>query len=267
MLQEQGIKCAWICQPKNCSEADAEDPMKIKTGKSGEDKMINTRGFAVSIFAIMFLIPFVYAQDLSRYRNYNLGMTLAAVAEQADMKVSEARLICERPAVIQELEWRQANAYNTSAQADPVSGIRFNFYNNELFRILVSYNQTRTDGLTDGDLIESVSVKYGTPTNPEETIGIYSSSYLYSQDEKVIARWEDSQYSFNLFRLSFQSAPGMLIFSKRLDPLAQAAIIEANRLDAQEAPQREIDRKRKQDEEDYAAGQKVRPMNKANFRP
>ena len=59
----------------------------------------------------------------------------------------------------------------------------------------------------------------------------------------------------------------MLIFSKRLEPLAQAAIVEANRLDAQEAPQREIDRKRKQDEENNAAGQKVRPVNKVNFRP
>ncbi|MBN2320232.1 MAG: hypothetical protein JXR49_14200 [Acidobacteria bacterium] len=226
-----------------------------------------TRSFAISIFVIMFLIPLVYAQDLSGYRNYNLGMTLAAVAAQADMKVSEARLISERPAVIQELEWRPENSYNSSAQADPVSVIRFVFYSDELYRILVSYNHDRTNGLTNDDLIESISVKYRTPTNPAETIRIYSSSYLYSQDEQIIARWENSQYSYNLFRSSYQSTPGMLIFSKRLEPLAQAAIVEANRLDAQEAPQREIDRKRKRDEENYAAGQKVRPVNKANFRP
>jgi hypothetical protein len=226
-----------------------------------------TRSFAILIFVIVFLIPLVYTQDLSSYRNYNLGMSLSAVAEQADMKVSEARLICERPAVIQELEWRPMNSYISSAQADPVNGIRFLFYNNELYRILVSYNHDRTNGLTNDDLIESISIKYGTPTNPAETISIYSSSYIYSQDEQVIAQWENSQYSSNLFRLSFQSTPAMLIFSKRVEPLAQAAIIEANRLDAQEAPQREIDRKRKQDEENKAAGQKVRPVNKANFRP
>jgi hypothetical protein len=229
--------------------------------------MINTRGFAISIFVIMFLIPLVYAQDLSSYRDYNLGMNLAEVAEQADMKVSEARLIWGRPAVIQELQWQPANSYNSSAQTDPVSGIRFIFYNDELYRILVSYNHGRTDGLTNDDLIESISVKYGTPTNPAETISFYSFSYLYSQDEQVIARWEDSQYSSNLFRESYRSTPGMLIFSKRLEPLAQAAIVEANRLDEQEAPQREIDRKRKQDEENNAAGQKVRPVNKVNFRP
>jgi len=231
-----------------------------------EGKMSIIRGFAISIFIIVFLIPLVYAQDLSSYRNYNLGMSLSAVAKQADMKMSEARLICERPAVIQELEW-QPVSYNSSSQADPVSGIRFVFYGGELYRILVSYYHDRTNGLTNDDLIDSISIKYGTPTNPTDTIIIYSSTYLYSQDEKIIARWQNSQYSYNLFRSSYQSTPGMLIFSKRLEPIAQAAIVEANRLDAQEAPQREIDRKRKQDEENYNAGQKVRPTNKANFRP
>ncbi len=194
-------------------------------------------------------------------------MNLAAVAEQADMKVSEAKLICERPAVIQELEWQPENSYNSSAQADPVSEIRFVFYSDELYRISVSYDHYRTNGLTNDDLIESISVKYGTPTNPAETINIYSSSYLYSQDEQIIARWEDSRYSYNLFRSSYRSTPGMLIFSKRLELIAQAAIVEANRIDVQEAPQREVDRKRKQAEENYTAGQKVRPANKANFIP
>jgi hypothetical protein len=87
------------------------------------------------------------------------------------------------------------------------------------------------------------------------------------QDEKLIARWEDSQYSFNLFRSSYQSAPGMLVFSKRLELLAQAAIAEASRLDEQEAPQREMDLQRKQAEDKRIAGQKIRPANKASFRP
>jgi hypothetical protein len=237
------------------------------SSESSEVKMINTRSFAIPIFVIVFLIPLAYAQDLSSYRNYHLDMKLAAVAEQADMKVSEARLISARPAVIQELEWRPGSSYNSSAQADPVSGIRFSFYNDELFRILVSYNQDRTQGLTNDDLIESISAEYGRSTNPAETIIIYSSSYLYNQDEEVIARWEGPQYSFNLFRFSYNSTPGMLIFSKRLELPAQEAISEANRLDIQEAPQREIDRKRKQAEENHAAGLKVRPANKSNFRP
>jgi hypothetical protein len=59
----------------------------------------------------------------------------------------------------------------------------------------------------------------------------------------------------------------MLVFSKPLDILAKIAIAESLRLNDLEAPQREIERQRKQDEEKFATGQKARAVNKANFRP
>ena len=59
----------------------------------------------------------------------------------------------------------------------------------------------------------------------------------------------------------------MLVFSKRLDPLAQAAIVEAVRLDEQEAPQREMALQEKQDEENRVGQAKARLVNKAAFRP
>jgi hypothetical protein len=246
-----------------CKESRA----KYDVGTSEEYKMIYTRSFVISISLAMFMIPLGYAQDLSRYRDLRLGMDLTAVAEQGDIKASEVRLICQRPAVLQELEWQYQNRFSSSPQTDPVNGILLDFYNGELFRILVSYNPYRTEGLTDEDIIESISAEYGTPTGPTGTISVYSSSHLSSQDETIIAHWEDSQYSLNLFRSGYKSTPGMLIFSKRLEPIAQAAMVEASRLDAQEAPQREIDRQRKQDEEKRINEQKVRPANRANFRP
>ena len=59
----------------------------------------------------------------------------------------------------------------------------------------------------------------------------------------------------------------MLVFSKRLDPLAQAAIVEAIRLDEREAPQREIALQKQQDEEKRAGQAKARLVNKPAFRP
>jgi hypothetical protein len=47
----------------------------------------------------------IEAQDLSRYRKFQLGMNVLAVAKQAHVEPSEARVIHQRPAVIQELEW------------------------------------------------------------------------------------------------------------------------------------------------------------------
>jgi hypothetical protein len=190
-------------------------------------------------------------------------MDLVAVAEQANAKPSDARVVYQRPVVIQELQWRP----EYSNKADPVRDILFSFYNGELYRIVVNYDQDRTEGLTDRDMIEGISKQYGTPTMPAVKIISSPSSQMYSDSEEVIARWEDSQHSLNFFRFSYGASPGMLVFSKRLDALAQVAIIEAIRLDEKEAPQREIDRKKKQDDEKRAEEQKARPVNKANFRP
>jgi hypothetical protein len=65
----------------------------------------------------------------------------------------------------------------------------------------------RIAGLTADDIAEAVSAKYGTATRPVAEI-ILSSTHFYSGDEKIIsdrsekvlARWEDSQYSFNLYQ-------------------------------------------------------------------
>jgi len=229
--------------------------------------MISTRTMVISISLVALSIPLSIGQDLSSYRKFQLGMNLPTVAKQVNVKPSEVKVIYQRPAVIQELEWRPQGSYGTSAQQDPVKGILLGFYNGELYRIVVNYDQQRTEGLTNADLIEGISSKYGTPTTPVEMITSSSSSQVYDDRQNVIARWEDAQYSYNLYRSSYGSTPGLLIYSKRLEALAQVAVIEAIRLNNQEAPQRELDRQKKQDDEKLAAGKKVRPANKANFRP
>lgn len=209
----------------------------------------------------------IYARDLSKYRGFQLGMSLLAAAKQADMNPSEARVIHQRPAVIQELKWRPPGSLGSSRQVDSVEEVLFSFYNGELFRMVVNYDQSQTEGLTDEDMIEAISVKYGTATRPSAKIIFFSSSQVYDDSEKVIARWEDSQYSFNLFRSSYQPTFGMLVFSKQLDALAQTSIAEALRLDEQQAPEREIALQNKQDSENRAAQAKARLTNKAAFRP
>jgi len=209
----------------------------------------------------------IEAQDLSMYREFQLGMNLLAVAKQADVEPSEARVIHQRPALIQELEWRLRGSLSSSSQPDPVSEVLFSFYNGELFRMVVNYDRHRTEGLTDDDMIEAISAKYGTATRPKATIILFSSFQVYNDSEKVIARWEDSQYSFDLFRSSYQPTFGMLVYSKFLDAPARAAIVEAIRLDEQEAPQREIQRQKQEDEANRAEQDAARLVNKTAFRP
>jgi hypothetical protein len=193
-------------------------------------------------------------------------MDLTAIAKLADTKPSGAKLIHQRPAVIQELTWQPRLSLSSSAPADAVGTVLFSFYNGELFRIVVNYDRYRTEGLTTEDVVAAMSARYGTATRPAAEIA-FSSSQVYDDSEVVIARWEDSQYSFNLYRSSYQPTFGMIAFSKRLDALARAAVIEAIRLDEQEAPQREIDRQEEQDAKDRAGVAKARLANKPNFRP
>lgn len=212
-------------------------------------------------------VPSVVTPDLSRYREFRFGMDLRAIAKQAGQEPSEARVIHQRPAVIQELQWRPQFSLASSPQADSVEEVLFSFYNGQLFRMVVNYDRNRTEGLTDEDMIEAISTKYGAATRPAATIIVFSSFQVYNDTEKVIARWENSHYSFNLFRSSYQPTFGMIAFSKPLDALARAAVVEAIQLDEQEAPQREMELQKQQDEKDRAAQQKTRLVNKASFRP
>ena len=236
--------------------------------------MSNLHDLAVSIWGYELSRPLPNSQDLSMYREFRFGADLLAVAKQAHMKPSEATVIHQCPALIQELNWYARTYSAPPSQADSARDILFSFYNGELFRIVVTYDKDRTEGMTAEDIVEAVSAIYGTATRPAVEI-ILSSTQLYSngeksisdRSEKVIARWEDSQYSFNLFQFSLESTFGMVMYSKRLDALARAAIAESVRLDDQEAPQRETERQKKKDEENRVRQEKARQANKAPFRP
>ncbi len=235
--------------------------------------MISLRNVAISVFGAVITAAPTYSQDLSRYREFQLGTDLPTVAKQIRVKPSEARAIHERPAVIQELAW-QARFTDSSQRADSVGNILFRFYNGELYRLVVTYDRERTEGMTAEDIVEAVSAKYGTANRPTAEI-ILSATHLFADGEKmildrseqVIARWEDSKYSFNLFQFSSESTFGLVVYSKRLDDLARAAIVESVRLDKQEAPQRELESRKKKDEENRAKQEKARGVNKPPFRP
>jgi hypothetical protein len=223
------------------------------------------RGFGGLLQLVPVSAPALGGPDLSRYRGFQFGETLPAVAKQAGVDASQAKVIHERPARIQELEWPIWLASNFSSWQDPVRTILFSFYNGELFRILVSYDPAATKGMTNDDLTEAISAQYGTATKPANLEIVFSSAQVYNDSEAIIASWEDSQCSFNLYRSSYQPTFGMIAFSKRLDALARSATAEAIRLDAVEAPQREIQRQNREDDKNRESLEKVRQENKSKF--
>jgi len=170
---------------------------------------------ALTIVLILSLASLTHAQDLSRYRNFSFGMTLADISTQIGSRPGDVKLIHERPALIQELTWWPPQPFGSSRPAEPVGQVRFSFYNGELHRMLVTYDDTAVKGLTDDDMIRVVSTKYGTATRPVADVN-FPTNPSYHATEKVIARWDDSQYSVNLFRSS-SGTFAIVMFSKQLD--------------------------------------------------
>lgn len=202
--------------------------------------------------------------DLSRYRDFQLGVDLATVAKQAGSDPAQAKVIHSRPALIQELDWRPQPFGSTSGK-DPAQNVVFSFYNGELFRIAVDYDRYQTEGLTVDDFVDAISMVYGPATKPMAPAKVAPGSY--SDQEEILAQWQDSQYRFDLMRSSYAPTYKLVGIMKRLEVSAQAATLEAKRLDDQEAPQREAARLASEEEAAKANMEKARLVNKPNFRP
>ena len=224
--------------------------------------MKRIRSLVFSLFMILFSTPLLHGQDLFKYRNFWFGMSYAELSKQVDSQPLHTKLIHQRPAVIQEVTWWPRDSSGSSLQAEPIWQVLFTFYNDELYRILVTYDQQATRGLSEEDMVEAISVRYAIATRPNSSMS-FPTNELYSSTENVIARWEDSQYSVNLFRSSFLNAYGLVMFSKRLDGQVWAALAESVKLDGQEGPQIEIERQKKETDKLELARQK----NKQTFRP
>ena len=204
------------------------------------------------------------AGDLSQYRGFHFGMELPVVAKQAGVSVSQAKVIHNRPVLIQELEWRPENL-GPSPRKEAVSEVVFGFYSGELYRIEVKYDRYETEGLTSEDIVEAVSTKYGPVTSLP--VRVKPSEEHYGDQDEVVARWEDPQYSFDLVRSSYGPTFKLVGVLKKLDSSAQASAQEADRLDIQEEPQRDAARQAGEVEAERAKLEKSRLVNKPHFLP
>ncbi len=203
------------------------------------------------------------AADLSSYRGLKLGMSLAAASKIAGSRPADARIVQKRPVMIQEMNWELRSA-QPSSKPDPVKDGLLSFYNGELFRIIVTYDRYKIEGMSADDMIQAISATYGPATKPTAEIAYHSN---YAEVAPVLARWEDAEYSYDLVRTGDRSSFALILYSKKLETLAMASIVEAARLDADEAPQRELDKQKKRDDDDRLALDKARAVNKPNFRP
>ncbi len=202
--------------------------------------------------------------DLSRYREFHLGMSIAEVAQQAAIESSEARLISSRPERIEELDWR-TNRSASSARPNSVREILFSFYNRSLFEMTVTYDRDHTGGLTDADMTEALSAIYGHVSVPVAKEMFFNAGYNTSV--RVIAQWSDAQNLLSLVGFSYGGGFGVIVSSKSNQALAGEALVESARLDQVEAPKKALEEQAKQVADAEARDEKSRLANKPGFQP
>ena len=204
------------------------------------------------------------ADDLSKYRDFQLGADLPTVSKLIGASPSQAKVIHSRPALVQDLEWRP-QSLGSSPKAESAQEVLFSFYNGTLFRTSVKYDRYETEGLTTEDFVEAISAMYGPPTMLPAPMKPVKESY--GDQEEVVARWEDPQYRFDLLRAPYGPTYTLVGILKSLELPVQAANVEAQRLDDREAPQREAARAAKEQDAKAATLEKARIVNRAKFRP
>ncbi len=207
--------------------------------------MKTARNIVICVAAILLFVPLAYTQDLSKYRNFSLGTSLMAVSRQVNEKPADASVIHQSPALIQELTWWPLPSYQSSTPVDPVQQILFSFYNGALYKMVVTYDGSTTEGLTAEDMTRAISAKYGPATIPIVAAPTSLANTSYGTPQAPIAQWEDLQYSVVLSRTPFLNAFELVISTKQLNDQAEAASAAAVKQEQQNAPQVELARLKK----------------------
>jgi hypothetical protein len=224
---------------------------------------MKTMRSAVLCFVVLLLTsPMLRAQGFSKYRNFSLGTNLAAVLKHTDQRLVDVKATRDGSLLFQELTWRPASGIGVSYRSESVDELVFSFYKGELYKMVVTYERASTEGLTADDMVRSISAKYGPATSIALEIDA-AAKEQYGVRGKPVASWEDSQYSLNLVRSSFSSAFQLIIYSKRVTAEADAALAEVVKVDELAAPQKAVDRQKKE----LDAIELTRQKNQKSFRP
>ena len=211
----------------------------------------------------------LHSQDRPHYRAFVLGSGLSAVSAQVKAAASDATVVHKRPALIEQLQWRQPYfiAGSNDTQTDPVEQIAFSFYNDQLFKLVIDYDRQRTRGMTDVDMIRALSEAYGPVVKPKSKASQAAAAGIGVDGGMPISRWGNDDYSVVLFRASFGEGFQVVVTSTALDALARTAEAQAVRQDQREAPERAIAQQKKAAEEARLSLEATRATNNAAFRP
>ncbi|HLG57004.1 MAG TPA: hypothetical protein VI485_16815 [Vicinamibacterales bacterium] len=207
------------------------------------------------------------AGDADQYREFRLGSSAASVSSLTGSNDSALKTLHQRPALLQDLSWSPRYSLKRAIpDVDPVREMVFSFYNDQLFRITVQYDQARTSGLTGDDMIAALTKVYG-----ERLIAKAPRAARRDASDSpaidMLAEWQVGDTRVTLHRSAYDVGFGLVVLSVPLEGLARTAAANAVVLDTRESPAREAALLKKQQDDAKVAEEKARATNKGVFRP
>jgi hypothetical protein len=229
--------------------------------------MIDARLTAAAALIVLLSGSSLVAQAPFQYREYALESSVATVVALSGHRTNEARTLHERPSVIREVTWRAPYMGLGEGLVDPVNDVVFTFYEDKLYQVVVTYDRGRMAGLTNDDVVDTLSAMYGLPLLQNARAARTGFPTDIAPGMMIVAQWEDPAALLTLGSSAYATQYQLVLISKTVYPQARAAIAEARRLDSVEAPQRELDRRAQAAVAAAVASEHARQVNKATFRP
>jgi len=174
----------------------------------------------------------------------------------------DLKTIHSRPALLQEVAWQPRYMSGAPiADRGSINEIVFSFVDDQLFRMTVVYDRSRTSGLTNADMIAALTDLYGaaiipTRASADAALGI-----------TVLAEWQQADAGVVLRRSQYNESFSLVITSLPLEALARKAQATALILDVREAPAREAELARKRADDQRQVEEQARTANKKVFKP
>jgi hypothetical protein len=199
----------------------------------------------------------------TQYRGVSIGDSPGVVVAALKMTPADVVVVTARPTLVEQVTWRPNQFFTgRTGPADDLWEMVLTFHRGRLARIVATYERDRTAGMTDADLHAAFTATYGTAMLvPTPTTAVVAGEPL------TIGRWGDANTVVVLWREDYPRRIHVSISSVAEDRTMQEAIASGKRLDAIEAPAREIVRRATDDFTLRQRTEKTRGDNKATFKP
>ena len=199
----------------------------------------------------------------SRYRGVSIGDSVGTTVASLGMTASDIAVVHARPSLVQQLTWRPNQFFaGRTGPADALAEMVLTFHLGRLARVVATYERERTEGLTDVDLRDSFTTVYG----PSMLVPTAARAAPAGQPQ-VIGQWGDGETLVVVWREAYPPRVKVTVSSVAGDRLMQDAMASGLRLDALEAPARDIIRRASDELTRRRRAEQSRVDNKAAFKP